>query len=130
MYASTRMLYTLAVEGKAPKIFDRLSQGGVPRYALAMTTLVAALCFLSSLYSNQKVYLWLLNTSGMTGFIAWLGIAVSHYRFRRGYVKQGRNLAALPYRAGWVPAGAGAGIYLMLAYYAGSELSGFLNADD
>ncbi|PMC25907.1 amino acid permease, partial [Klebsiella aerogenes] len=29
------------------------------------------------------VYLWLLNTSGMTGFIAWLGIAISHYRFRR-----------------------------------------------
>lgn len=81
MYASTRMLYTLTVEGKAPKIFARLSQGSVPLYALAMTTLVAALCFLSSLYSNQQVYLWLLNTSGMIGFIAWLCIAVSHYRF-------------------------------------------------
>ena len=33
----------------------------------------------------------------MTGFIAWLGIAISHYRFRRGYVAQGRNLADLPY---------------------------------
>ncbi|XPE50862.1 hypothetical protein ACNKHL_13295 [Shigella flexneri] len=28
------------------------------------------------------------NTSRMTGFIAWLGIAISHYRFRRGYVLQ------------------------------------------
>ncbi|MDR5612435.1 MAG: amino acid permease, partial [Arsenophonus sp.] len=34
MYASTRMLFTLAKEGKAPKIFSRLSPGGVPRYAL------------------------------------------------------------------------------------------------
>ena len=28
----------------------------------------------------------------MTGFIAWLGIAISHYRFRRGYMLQGRDL--------------------------------------
>ncbi|VTO24895.1 Lysine-specific permease [Klebsiella variicola] len=41
------------------------------------------------MFGNQTVYLWLLNTSGMTGFIAWLGIAISHYRFRRGYVMQG-----------------------------------------
>ncbi|BAE74230.1 Lysine-specific permease [Sodalis glossinidius str. 'morsitans'] len=126
MYASTRMLYTLAVEGKAPKIFARLSQGGVPRYALAMTTLVAALCFLSSLYSNQKVYLWLLNTSGMTGFIAWLGIAVSHYRFRRGYVKQGRNLAALPYRAGWFPLGPVLAFILCLLITLGQNYQAFL----
>ncbi len=126
MYASTRMLYTLAVEGKAPRIFARLSQGGVPRYALAMTMLVAALCFLSSLYSNQQVYLWLLNTSGMTGFIAWLGIAVSHYRFRRGYVKQGRNLAALPYRAGWFPLGPVLAFILCLLITLGQNYQAFL----
>ncbi|CAJ0990653.1 amino acid permease [Sodalis praecaptivus] len=126
MYASTRMLYTLALEGKAPKIFARLSQGGVPRYALAMTTLVAALCFLSSLYSNQKVYLWLLNTSGMTGFIAWLGIAVSHYRFRRGYEKQGRNLAALPYRAGLFPLGPVLAFILCLLVTLGQNYQAFL----
>ncbi|WP_074013733.1 amino acid permease [Candidatus Sodalis sp. SoCistrobi] len=126
MYASTRMLYTLAMEGKAPKIFARLSQGGVPRYALVMTTLVAALCFLSSLYSNQKVYLWLLNTSGMTGFIAWLGIAVSHYRFRRGYVKQGRDLAALPYRAGWFPLGPVLAFILCLLITLGQNYQAFL----
>lgn len=105
MYASTRMLYNLAKEGKAPKIFTRLSSGGVPRNALIATTVVAALCFLSSRFGNQTVYLWLLNTSGMTGFIAWLGIAVSHYRFRRGYIKQGYSLEALPYRASFFPLG-------------------------
>ncbi|MEG2830904.1 MAG: amino acid permease, partial [Edwardsiella sp. (in: enterobacteria)] len=96
MYASTRMLYTLATEGKAPRIFGRLSKGGVPRNALYATTVVAGLCFLTSMFGNQEVYLWLLNTSGMTGFIAWLGIAISHYRFRRGYVMAGLDLNALP----------------------------------
>ncbi|STW49539.1 Lysine-specific permease [Klebsiella pneumoniae] len=41
MYASTRMLYTLACDGKAPRIFSKLSRGGVPRNALYATTVIA-----------------------------------------------------------------------------------------
>ena len=37
----------------------------------------------------------------MCGFIVWLGIAVSHYRFRKGFVRQGGDLNSLPYRARW-----------------------------
>ncbi|HCF4834831.1 TPA: amino acid permease, partial [Pseudomonas aeruginosa] len=84
MYASTRMLYNLALEGKAPRLFSRVSRSGVPRNALYATTLVGALCFLTSAFGDSTVYTWLLNTSGMCGFIAWLGIAISHYRFRKG----------------------------------------------
>ncbi|KOR21292.1 amino acid permease, partial [Burkholderia cenocepacia] len=105
MYASTRMLYNLAVEGRAPKLFAKLSPGGVPRNALYATTAVGALCFLTSLYGDKTVYLWLLNTSGMAGFITWLGIAVSHYRFRKGFLKQGYRLDQLPYRSKWFPFG-------------------------
>ena len=43
--------------------------------------------------------------SGMTGFIAWLGIAVSHYRFRKGLMAQGLDLGLLPYRSPWFPYG-------------------------
>ncbi len=105
MYASTRMLYNLAVEGRAPKLFAKLSPGGVPRNALYATTAVGALCFLTSLYGDKTVYLWLLNTSGMAGFITWLGIAVTHYRFRKGFVRQGYRLEQLPYRSKWFPYG-------------------------
>ncbi|MEX3996019.1 amino acid permease [Paraburkholderia sp. EG286A] len=105
MYASTRMLYNLAMEGRAPRLFAKLSPGGVPRNALYATTAVGALCFLSSLYGDKTMYLWLLNLSGMAGFITWLGIAVSHYRFRKGFLKQGYRLEQLPYRAKWFPFG-------------------------
>lgn len=77
MYASTRMLYTLACDGKAPRIFAKLSRGGVPRNALYATTVIAGLCFLTSMFGNQTVYLWLLNTSGMTGFIAGWGLPLA-----------------------------------------------------
>ncbi|AKH64781.1 MULTISPECIES: amino acid permease [Photorhabdus] len=126
MYASTRMLFTLAKEGKAPKIFGKLSKGGVPRNALYATTVVAALCFLSSMYGNQTVYLWLLNTSGMTGFIAWLGIAISHYRFRRGYIAQGLDLSKLPYRSGFFPVGPIFAFILCLTITLGQNYQAFL----
>ncbi|AEX51296.1 amino acid permease [Rahnella aquatilis] len=126
MYASTRMLFTLASEGKAPRMFAKLSKGGVPRNALYATTIVAALCFLSSMFGNQTVYLWLLNTSGMTGFIAWLGIAVSHYRFRRGYVLQGRDLKKLPYLSGFFPFGPVFAFVLCLIITLGQNYQAFL----
>ncbi|QZN97306.1 amino acid permease [Symbiopectobacterium purcellii] len=126
MYASTRMLFTLAQEGKAPRMFAKLSKGGVPRNALYATTVVAGLCFLTSMFGNQTVYLWLLNTSGMTGFIAWLGIAISHYRFRRGYVQHGLDLNALPYRSGFFPIGPIFAFVLCLLITLGQNYQAFL----
>jgi lysine-specific permease len=126
MYASTRMLFNLACEGKAPRVFARLSVTGVPRYALLATTVVAALCFLSSIFSPTSVYIWLLNTSGMTGFIAWLGIAVSQYRFRRGYVAQGRDLSVLPYRSKFFPFGPVFAFCLCLIITLGQNYQAFL----
>ena len=105
MYASTRMLYNMALQGKAPRFFSQLSSSGVPRYALYATTLIGALCFLTSFVGDKTVYTWLLNTSGMCGFIVWLGIAISHYRFRKAFVLQGGNLNDLPYLAKWFPLG-------------------------
>lgn len=105
MYASTRMLWDLARDGKAPKFLAKLNKRGVPVNALIVTSLVGTLAFLASFFGDGAVYNWLLNASGMSGFIAWLGIAISHYRFRRAYVAQGKDLNDLPYRSKWFPFG-------------------------
>ncbi|MGF9906382.1 amino acid permease [Brevibacillus porteri] len=105
MYASTRMLWNLAKDGNAPKWFAKVTSNGVPINALILTALIGALAFLSSLFGEGEVYVWLLNASGMSGFIAWLGIAISHYRFRKAFIAQGRDLSELPYRAKWFPFG-------------------------
>ena len=99
------MIYTLAKEGKLPAFLARLTPSGVPRNALYATTAISALCFLTSLFEEQTVYLWLLNTTAMGGFICWIGIAVCHYRFRKGYVLQGKCLKDLPYRSPFYPVG-------------------------
>jgi lysine-specific permease len=104
-YASTRMLYTLALDGKAPKFLAKVNKNGVPIYALIATVLVGSLACLSSFFGDGQVYTWLLNLSGLSGFIAWLGIAISHYRFRKAFVAQGKDLNELPYRAKLFPLG-------------------------
>ncbi|MFD1956988.1 amino acid permease [Paenibacillus thailandensis] len=105
LYASTRMLWTLAKEGKAPRWLAKLDRRGVPIAALLVTSAFGLLAFLASLFGDGVIYTWLLNASGMTGFIVWFGIAVSHYRFRRAWAAQGRSLDELPYRSKWFPAG-------------------------
>ncbi|SOC23313.1 lysine:proton symporter (AAT family) [Ureibacillus xyleni] len=105
LYASSRMLWQLAVDGKAPKIFAKLSKRGIPVYALLATLAVGCLAFLSSFFGDGLVYMWLLNASGLSGFIAWVGIAVSHYRFRKAFVLQGKDPSLLPYKAPLYPFG-------------------------
>jgi lysine-specific permease len=105
LYASTRMLYAMAKEGKAPQILGRVNGRGVPANALYLTTACGLMAFLTSLVGEGTAYTWLLNITGVIGFIAWLGIAISHYRFRMAFMKQGRNLNELTYKAKWFPFG-------------------------
>lgn len=105
MFASSRVLYALAKDGKAPRIFAKLNKRGIPVYSLLLTAVIGMLAFLASMFGDGVVYTWLLNASGMCGFITWLGISISHYRFRKAYVAQGRDLKDLPFRAKWFPFG-------------------------
>ncbi|KOP71414.1 gamma-aminobutyrate permease [Lysinibacillus sp. FJAT-14745] len=105
LYASTRMLYAMAKEGQAPKIFAKLNKRGVPVAGMLLTCAVGMLAFLASFFGDGVVYIWLMNAIGITGFIFWLGISISHYRFRKAYIAQGYSLNDLPYRAKWFPIG-------------------------
>lgn len=105
LYASTRMLHALALAGQAPRAFARTSRRGVPVLALGATALVGAAAFLTTVIGQGGAYTWLLNVSGLSGFLAWVGIAWSHYRFRRAFVRQGHDLRELPYRAPLFPLG-------------------------
>lgn len=105
MYASSRMLYSMAKENMAPKIFSKVNKRGVPVNSVILTTIIASACFLTGFYAESTVYVWLVAASGLAGFIAWLGIALCHYRFRKAYVKQGKNINKLPYKASMFPIG-------------------------
>ncbi|MCM3736828.1 amino acid permease [Bacillus cytotoxicus] len=126
MYASARMLWDLANQGKAPKFLGKLNSRGVPVNALIATSLVGCAAFLASLFGDGVVYVWLLNASGMSGFIAWIGIAISHYRFRKAYIAQGKDLNDLPYKAKWFPFGPIFAFALCLIVILGQNYGAFM----
>ncbi|KAJ1914479.1 hypothetical protein H4219_004776 [Mycoemilia scoparia] len=105
LYACTRVLWMLAKERKAPAFFKKVTKHGIPFWAMTFTMVWSTIFFALSFIGNQVVYLFLVNISGVTGFIFWMGISLSHLRFRRAYIHQGYDLKDLPYKAKWYPFG-------------------------
>lgn len=128
MYASTRMLWAMGEQGFASKIFAKTNARGIPVMALVMTTIVGALTFISSIFGS-RLYLFLVAASGLTGFIAWLGIAVSHYRFRRAFKAQGHQLSELKYHARWFPFGPLFALFLCILVIIGQDIQAFKSFD-
>ena len=126
LYAASRMLHSMALKGQAPAIFARVTKGGVPGYAMAVTTVMAALGFLTQLVFNDA-YIWLVNIVGISGIIMWLGIAVSHLRFRRAYWIQGYLLEDLPYRSPFYPVGPIIAFIMCLVVMAGQNYEAIIH---
>lgn len=105
LYSATRILFAMAENKEAPALFTRLSKHGVPFIALAFTALFGAASFLMSVFGSSVVFLWLVNLSTLAGIIAWIGIAISHYKFRDYLKMTNQSLKSLPYLAKAFPFG-------------------------
>lgn len=129
LYASSRMLYSMALDGKAPKIFARLNKRGVPMPAMLLTASVGLFGFLTAIVGQGSAYTWLLNVSGLSGFIAWIGIAVCHYKFRKAYIASGQDLANLPYKAPLFPLGPVLAFVILIVVIAGQNYQAVLDGN-
>nr|WP_219341921.1 amino acid permease [Listeria monocytogenes] len=130
LYASTRMLWAMARDKKAPKFLGKVNRRGIPMAALIVTTIVGAMTFITTLTENGTViYTWLLSASGLTGFIAWVGIAISHYRFRKAFIRQGHDLSELKYKAKFFPFGPILALILCILVIVGQDYAAFLKPE-
>ncbi|MEC2222055.1 MULTISPECIES: GABA permease [Heyndrickxia] len=83
LYTNSRMLYGMAKAGDAPKIFLKLNKNGVPVYAVLCGTVFAYVGVIFNYISPDKVFLFLVNSSGGIALLVYLVIAFSHLRMRR-----------------------------------------------
>lgn len=103
MYSATRVLWHLSKINQAPKFFAKTNSNGTPMYALLATCLIGSAFIFEPLVGEDRFFGLLVNISSLAGFIAWFTIAISHYRFRRAYIKQGKSLKDLPFVAKFFP---------------------------
>lgn len=87
LYSATRMVFSLARAGYAPRRFGRLTSRGVPLGALLLSSSgVAVAALLSAVYQNA--YIIMLAISMFGPLFAWLMIFITHFYFRRRHAGQ------------------------------------------
>lgn len=103
LYASTRMLWSLANQGTIPAVFRRVNRFGVPSLALGVSMIGGVLALLSSVIAAESVYLVLVSISGLAVMLVWVSIAWSQLNFRRRWVADGHSASELTYRVPGYP---------------------------
>lgn len=103
LYASTRMLWSLANEGTIPRSLARTSRRGVPIVALCLSMVGGLLALLSSVVAADTVYLVLVSISGLAVVLVWMAIAASQLLFRRDWLRQGHTVDELQHHAPGYP---------------------------
>ncbi len=83
IYASSRMLWSMAGDRFAPACFGKTNGGGVPVYAILITVLLALVSLLTRYIPAQQFYLYLIASTGQVGCLAWITIGWCQYRFRQ-----------------------------------------------
>ncbi|MFC6063683.1 amino acid permease [Streptomyces ochraceiscleroticus] len=82
VYTASRMAFSLARRGDAPAAFAVVSRGGVPRNAVAASTVVGIVAVIAN-YLLPKIFTYLLASSGAIALMMYLVIAVTQYATRR-----------------------------------------------
>ena len=103
IYASTRLLWAMAHDGMAPKVFGKLSKRKVPFTALVFTMIFSLLSLLTSVFAAETVFVLLMSIAGISVTISWMGIALSQFMFRRKYIKAGGKVEDLKYKVPFYP---------------------------
>ncbi|MGW2996182.1 amino acid permease, partial [Streptomyces sp. NPDC001193] len=83
LYGSSRMVFSLAERGEAPKALLKVSGGGVPRRAVFASVAFGFVSVVLNLLWPDTVFLYMLNAVGAVLLFVWALIAVSELKLRR-----------------------------------------------
>ncbi|KAI9369924.1 amino acid permease/ SLC12A domain-containing protein [Aspergillus egyptiacus] len=111
-YTATRILHSLALEGRAPRVLRKCTKSGVPIYCFLIVMAFPFLSFLQVSNSSNTVLTWMTNLITAGGIINYVIISVTYIFFYRATVAQGFDRNELPYTGWFQPYGA----YLGLAW--------------
>ncbi|OTB07924.1 hypothetical protein M426DRAFT_317431 [Hypoxylon sp. CI-4A] len=104
LFAGSRLLYTLAINGHAPKVFGRLTRFQVPWVSVLFTSFLSGLLFGASFIGAGQLWTWLQNLVGVSNQLSWISIGIASLRFRAGLKAQGKE-HLLPFKNWTYPFG-------------------------
>ncbi len=96
IFSTGRMLYSLALNGEAPKVFGTLSPRHVPAAGVHASAAVMLIGVILNYIVPKEVFTWVTSVSLIGALWTWIIIMYSHLKFRQA-AEQGR-VAAVRYR--------------------------------
>ncbi|PES30641.1 amino acid permease [Bacillus cereus] len=102
LYASSRVLYTQAVDGKVPRVFAKLSPKKVPTNAILACTSSLYVGVLFSIFAGSKTFDYLMGSLGYTVLFIWIIIIMAHLQSRKNQIQEvSYNVKFFPYTT-WI----------------------------
>ena len=83
IYSGGRMLYTLGINGQAPKFFTKLSRQGVPLVGTFGVLIGLAIGVILSYIAPENLFVHVYSASVLPGMVPWFVILISQIRFRK-----------------------------------------------
>ncbi|KAH6949743.1 amino acid permease/ SLC12A domain-containing protein [Ilyonectria sp. MPI-CAGE-AT-0026] len=99
-YCATRTLYSLALEGRAPKVLRYCNKSGVPIYCFCIVMLFPCLSFLQVGHGSATVLNWLVSIVTGGGLITFIIISITFVNYYKACQAQGVDRRTRPYY-GW-----------------------------
>jgi len=96
LYLSTRMMFSLARAGHAPRVFGRVTKRGVPLPALLISTTGLLIATVIAVLYPSSAYVYLFGIALFGGLFVWMMIFITHLFFRRSWESAG--MRRLPVR--------------------------------
>lgn len=93
IFSTSRMLYTLANEGKAPKKLKELNERSVPAPALITSTLVLLIGVLLNYWLPEEVFTLVTSIATICFIWVWGIILIAHLRFRKLKSEEAKNIS-------------------------------------
>jgi AAT family amino acid transporter len=97
LYVTSRMLFSLARSGHAPRQLGALNSKGVPMPALIASMVGIVIAIFVRKYTREEAYLYIIGAALFGGMLAWLISLAAHVRFRKAITPE--QLAGLKLRA-------------------------------
>lgn len=91
MYSSVRMIYTLGMNGQAPKIFTITTRQGIPLYSTIAVITGLAIGVVLSYIAPENLFVYVFSASILPGMVPWFVILISQIRFRKVHEKKMRK---------------------------------------
>ncbi len=87
-YTCARLMWSMAKDNQAPRIFAKVNKNQVPAYGVIFVAVLSCFCLVTKFVGAEKLFILVVSSSGMVGCMIWIIISLCHICFRKSLTKE------------------------------------------